>query len=200
MVWKLAHGMFDAESSMMEKYPRVPDSVEIAPPTASPVQVTTLDSGVRIATQDLGGPVSAMGLFVGTGSRDETPQSSGVSNALERLAYKGSAKRSKYRMVRDMERSGALYSVAATRETISYCSEGLREQIPNMLDIMTESALTPSVAVHDPSSPEWDLATDEIKAQTTAMKAALDDMKNDGAARVTEAVHAVAYHGNSLGT
>lgn len=200
LMWKLAHGMFDSESSMLEKFPRVPDSVEIAPPVPSKVQITTLDNGVRVASQDMGGPVSALGLFVGTGSRDETPQSAGISHTLERLAYKGSAKRSKYRMIRDMERSGALYSASSSRETIAYCAEGLREQTGSMLSIMTESALMPSVAVQDSSSMEWDNAVDEIKVHAKSIKTQLEEFQNDAAGRVTEAIHAAAYHGNSLGT
>ncbi len=173
--------------------------MEIAPPKASKVEITTLENGVRVASQDLGGPVSALGLFVGAGSRNETPYTAGISHALERLAYKGSSKRSKYRMVRDMERTGASYSASSSRETIAYCAEGLREQTADMVGIMAESAFSPTVAVEDAEALEWDMAVNEIKIQTGAMKAQLEEFKNDAAGRVTEAIHAAAFHGNTLG-
>lgn len=199
LMWRLAHGLFDSETSMVEKFPGVPDTVEISPPVPSSVEITTLSNGVRVASQDLGGPVSALGLFVSAGSRNETPYSAGVTHALERLAYKGSAERSRYRMVRDMERTGALFSAAASRETIAYCAEGLRAQTPDVLNIMAEAAFRPVVSVREQGTPEYDAAIAELETQKGAMKALLEEHQQDAAGRVTEAIHAAAFHGNTLG-
>lgn len=184
---------------MAEKLPNVPDPEEI--PAAAPggVELTTLSNGVRVASQDLGGPVAAIGLYVGAGSRNENPYNAGMTHMLERLAYKGSTKRSKYRMVRDMERTGAMFTASSTRETVSYSAEGMRELTGDMVAIITESALTPMTAVSTEGSPEWDMAVDEIKLQAEELKGDLKDMRKDAGGVVTEAIHAAAFHGNSLG-
>lgn len=191
--------MFDFETSMTEPMPGIPAPSEVAPAKPSAVTVTTLDNGVRVCTQDLGQPVSSLGIYVGAGSRDETPLTSGSSHLLERLAFKGSQSRSKYRMVRDMERSGALYNAAASRETISYSAEGLRGHAGEMVDILAEAALTPGAALSDPASIEWNEAVAEIGLGVKAIKAQLKAFESDAASRVTEAVHAAAFSGNSLG-
>ncbi len=198
-MWKLAHGMFDFDTAMTEKLAGIPEPKELAPPTASLVTITKLDNGVRVASQDLGGPVSSVGLFVGAGSRDETPHTAGVSHALERVAFKGSDSRSKHKMIRDIERSGAVYNASASREAIAYCAEGLRGHTSEMVEILAESALQPSVATSDVGSVKWDIATDEISKHVGAMKSQLSQFKNDAAGRVTEAIHAAAFSGNSLG-
>lgn len=200
-MWKLAHGMFDAETSMVEKYPGIPEPTAVTATAPSAPESTTLPNGVRVVSQDLGGPVSSVALFVGAGSRNEMPYSSGVSHILERLAFKGSKQRSKYRMVRDMERTGAIFNAMASRETMAYAAEGLRKNVPDFLSIVTETALHPACAMaENDDSMEWDTALDEISLQGRALKADLENFEKDSNAVVTEAIHAVAFRGNTLGT
>lgn len=198
-MWKMTHGMFDPETSMAEKFPNIPDPVQRAPPAVGSVETTTLPNGVRVASQDNGGPVAAFGLYVGVGSRNETPYSAGMSHLLERLAFKGSTARSKYRMVRDMERTGAIFGASASREVLAYSAEGLRERVSEIVGIITETAVTPVASVSEPGSIEWDTAMEEIQAQTAVMRDQLRDASNDAAGVVTEALHGAAFHGNTLG-
>ncbi len=89
--------------------------------------------------------------------------------------YKGSSKHRKYRMVRDMERTGTSYSASSSRETIAYCAEGLREQTSDMDDIVAESAFISAVAEEDAESLEWDMAVNEIKIQFQGRCCKADD-------------------------
>lgn len=198
-MWKMAHGMFDPDVTMNEKYPGIPDPTPIPPPERSSPQISTLPNGVRVVSQDMGGLVSSIAVFVGAGSRDENPLNTGVSHLLERLAFKGSGMRSKFRMVRDMERSGAVYSAAASRETIAFAAEGLRDKLPEILPIVSEAALTPGCAVHADGNGEWDTATDEIRTHCAVLKKDLETVGKDPNNVVTEAIHSSAFHGNSLG-
>lgn len=199
LMWKLAHGMFDPETSMAEKLPRVADPIPIAPPVQGVVETSTLSNGLRVASQDNGGPVSALGLFVAAGSRHETPYSAGVSHMLEHLAFKGSANGSKFRMVRDMERTGAAFAAAASREALSYTVEGLREQVPHMIPIIADTALAPAGAVDAMGGVDWDAAMEEIHTQVAVIKEEIKTVQADPAAVVTEKLHAAAFHGNTLG-
>ena len=53
-------------------------------------QVSQLDSGIRVVTEAVPSVRSvALGLWVRTGSRDETPAQAGVSHFLEHLLFKG---------------------------------------------------------------------------------------------------------------
>src|SRR5437588_12401406 len=54
-------------------------------------RLTTLDSGVRVISERMPAIRSvALGFWVGTGSRNETPEQAGVSHFLEHLLFKGS--------------------------------------------------------------------------------------------------------------
>ena len=55
------------------------------------VQVTTLDNGLRVATDTMNSVETAsVGVWVGAGTRDEAPEINGVSHLLEHMAFKGS--------------------------------------------------------------------------------------------------------------
>ena len=51
-------------------------------------QITTLSNGLRVATEDLPGPFSAVGVYVDAGSRYENEDLCGVSHINDRLAFK----------------------------------------------------------------------------------------------------------------
>ena len=53
----------------------------------STVQVTTLPNKFRVATEQTPGHFSSVGLYVDTGSRFETPATSGASHFLDRMSF-----------------------------------------------------------------------------------------------------------------
>ena len=53
-----------------------------------PTQVTTLDSGLRVATEDTGAPTATVGLWIDAGSRYEDNRNNGVAHFLEHMAFK----------------------------------------------------------------------------------------------------------------
>ena len=57
-------------------------------------KVTTLPNGIRVASENTPGHFSAVGVYVDAGSRYETATTRGVSNILDRLAFKVSKKES----------------------------------------------------------------------------------------------------------
>src|SRR5438046_8191497 len=57
----------------------------------------------------------ALGFFVRTGSRDETPEVSGVTHFLEHMVFKGTPRRSADDVNKDFDRIGATHN-ASTRE------------------------------------------------------------------------------------
>ena len=55
---------------------------------APPTQVSVLDNGIRVATEDSGAPTATVGLWIDTGSRYENAQNNGVAHFLEHMAFK----------------------------------------------------------------------------------------------------------------
>ena len=59
------------------------------------VRRTVLPGGLRVVTENIPGVRSAsFGIWVGVGSRDETPAQAGAAHYLEHLLFKGTARRS----------------------------------------------------------------------------------------------------------
>lgn len=59
-----------------------------------PTEVSVIDNGMRVATEDSGAPTATVGLWIDTGSRYETAANNGVAHFLEHMAFKGTEKRS----------------------------------------------------------------------------------------------------------
>ncbi len=71
------------------------------------VTVTTLDNGLLVATDAMESVRSvSLGVFVGVGTRNETPEINGVSHLLEHMAFKGTKRRSARAIVEEIEAVG----------------------------------------------------------------------------------------------
>lgn len=51
-------------------------------------KTTTLDNGLRVATEDSGAPTATIGLWIDAGSRFENEENNGVAHFLEHMAFK----------------------------------------------------------------------------------------------------------------
>jgi len=74
---------------------------------SGPAQISTLPSGIRVATLPSASPIASVGVFVDGGSRYETPDNNGITHFLELMSLKSTTNRSDFRLVRDMLKLGA---------------------------------------------------------------------------------------------
>lgn len=51
-------------------------------------EITILDNGLRVASEDSGAATATVGLWIDAGSRLETPANNGVAHFLEHMAFK----------------------------------------------------------------------------------------------------------------
>ena len=56
-----------------------------------PTRVTVLDNGMRVATEDSVALSATVGVWIDTGSRNETEKNNGVAHFLEHMAFKVSS-------------------------------------------------------------------------------------------------------------
>lgn len=90
----------------------------------------------------------ALGFFVRTGSRDETPEVSGVSHYLEHMAFKGNDRRTAFDVNRDFDRIGADYNASTSEENTIYHAAVLPEFLPDALDVLAD-LIRPSLRQDD---------------------------------------------------
>jgi predicted Zn-dependent peptidase len=122
--------------------------------------VTTLDSGVRVVTEPVrSGRSIALGLWVRTGSRDETPEQAGISHFLEHLLFKGTDRFSSREIDERFDAMGAEINAGTGKETTSVYSRFLDQHLERAFDVMSDMVLRPSYPDIDS---ERDVVIEEI--------------------------------------
>lgn len=107
------------------------------------------DNGLQMIGESLPAARSvAIGFFVRTGARDETPDLAGVSHFLEHMVFKGTPRRTALDVNRDFDRIGAKYNAYTSEEFTVYYAAVLPEYVPEALDILTD-ILRPSLRTED---------------------------------------------------
>ena len=98
-----------------------------------------LDNGLNIVAEvNPSAESMAAGFFVRTGSRDETPEISGVSHFLEHMMFKGTARRSAFDVNRDFDKMGANYNAFTSEENTVYYGAVLPEFQSQLLDLLCD--------------------------------------------------------------
>ena len=107
--------------------------------------LSTQDSGVRVVTEEVPSVRSvALGLWVRTGSRNETPAQAGVSHFLEHLLFKGTARYSAIEIAEKLDGLGASVNAATGKETTHLHARFLDEHTEEVFDLLAEMLLAPT--------------------------------------------------------
>jgi predicted Zn-dependent peptidase len=109
--------------------------------------LTTLDGGARVVTEPLETVRSvSIGVWIGTGSRDESASHAGVSHFLEHLLFKGTASYSALEIAEVFDTYGGELNAATARDYTVVYARVLDEHVETALDIMTDMVFAPSLA------------------------------------------------------
>src|SRR4029079_4858983 len=90
----------------------------------------------------------AVGFFVRTGSRDETPEVSGVSHFLEHMAFKGNGRFNDDDVNRIFDEVGARYNASTSEELTMFYAAVLREYTARTFELLS-ALLMPSLRDED---------------------------------------------------
>jgi predicted Zn-dependent peptidase len=152
------------------------------------VQVSRLPSGLTVITHAMDHLEStALGVWVGTGSRSELEGEHGLSHLLEHMAFKGTRTRSAIEIAEEIEAVGGEVNAATSIETTSYYARVLKADVPLALDILSD-ILCNSVFDPDELAREQHVILQEIGA-------ALDTPED----RVYDLFAETAYPGQPIG-
>ncbi|MDX6601822.1 MAG: hypothetical protein QOF13_1024 [Solirubrobacterales bacterium] len=101
----------------------------------------------------------ALGLWVRTGSRNETPAQAGVSHFLEHLLFKGTARFSAIEIAEKLDGLGASVNAATGKETTHLHARFLDEHTEEVFDLLAEMLQAPTYPEIDS---ERDVVLEEI--------------------------------------
>lgn len=108
-----------------------------------------LDNGLTIVAElNPAAQSVAAGYFVKTGSRDETPEVSGVSHFLEHMAFKGDERYSAEDVNRIFDEIGAHYNASTSEEITTYYAAVLPEYLPKTVEMLS-GLIRPSLRTED---------------------------------------------------
>jgi predicted Zn-dependent peptidase len=112
-----------------------------------PHRLTTLPGGERVITEHVEGVRSAsLGLWIGAGSRDETPARAGVSHFIEHLLFKGTDRYDAVAIAEMFDTMGGELNAATSRETTVVYTRVPDDHIDVALDVMTDMVFQPALA------------------------------------------------------
>jgi predicted Zn-dependent peptidase len=103
-----------------------------------------LANGLTIITEQMQHIRSAsIGIWLQTGSRDETPESNGISHFIEHMVFKGTKHRTAEQIARQVDSIGGNMDAFTAKECICFNVKVLDEHVPTALDILSDLVLNP---------------------------------------------------------
>jgi predicted Zn-dependent peptidase len=103
------------------------------------VEVSRLSNGLTVATETLPHIESvALGVWVKSGARNEREDEHGIAHLLEHMAFKGTSRRSAWKIASDIENVGGEINAATSVETTSFYARVLRDDVPLAIDILSD--------------------------------------------------------------
>lgn len=110
------------------------------------VALTTLPSGLRIVSQRMDHAATvSLGIWIGSGSRDELPHEHGIAHLLEHMAFKGTARRSALQIAEEIESVGGDLNAATSVEYTCYTARVLGSDLGLAVDILADILTSPAL-------------------------------------------------------
>lgn len=146
-----------------------------------------MPNGIRVATESLPGPFSAVGVYIDAGSRYEDESLRGVSHIVDRLAFKSTKTRSADQMLDALESLGGNMQCASSREALMYQSATFNSAVPTTVGLLAET-------IRDPQ-----ITDEEVAQQLDTAAYEINEIWSKPDLIIPELLHMAAYKDNTLG-
>ncbi len=128
----------------------------------STVRRTVLPGGLRVITETMPGVRSAtIGVWIGVGSRDESPSLSGASHFLEHLLFKGTSSRSAMDISVALDAVGGEFNAFTAKEYTCFHARVLDQDLPLAVDVLGDVITSSTITAEDVEA-EREVILDEI--------------------------------------
>ena len=108
------------------------------------IERSVLPNGLRVISERMQHVRSvSVGVWIGTGSREESPEQSGISHFIEHMLFKGTTKRSAEQIARSVDSIGGGLDAFTSKELVSYNVKVLDEHLPEAFDIVSDLVRNP---------------------------------------------------------
>jgi predicted Zn-dependent peptidase len=129
------------------------------------IEFTTLSNGVRIITEAMPHVRSvSVGVWVGAGSRRETPERNGISHFIEHMVFKGTHRRSAEDIARSVDSIGGNLDAFTAKELVCFNTKVLDQHLSLAFDVLADLVLDPLFREEDIEK-EKGVILEEIKME-----------------------------------
>lgn len=150
-------------------------------------KITTLENGLRVATETTNKPISSIGVFVNAGSAYENDSNNGTSNFIQHLSLKGTETRSHSQIINEVESLGSEVNSHTSREQMSYIARTAnKSNIPKLVDLLGDIIQNPKFDPSDIESTRKTILKEKEIIETSFEQTILDF------------IHAAAFQGYPL--
>ena len=106
--------------------------------------ISRLSNGLRVVSHRMPhlGTV-ALGLWVASGARHETPEQHGISHFLEHMAFKGTARRTAAEIAEEIEQVGGELNAATSLDATYYYARVLKDDVAIAIDLLADIVQNP---------------------------------------------------------
>jgi len=109
------------------------------------VEITKLENGLTVVTNAMPHLESAaLGVWIKSGSRNETQDQHGIAHLLEHMAFKGTKTRSAFQIAEEIENVGGELNAATSIETTAYYARVLKPEVGHAADILYDILANPT--------------------------------------------------------
>src|ERR1700675_3080745 len=129
------------------------------------IERAVLPNGVRVVTEQMAHVRSVtVGIWIGTGSREESPEQSGLTHFIEHMVFKGTKNRSAEQIARSVDSIGGGLDAFTSKELVSYNVKVLDEHLPEAFDVVTDLVRNP-LFDHEDIEKEKGVILEELKME-----------------------------------
>lgn len=127
------------------------------------IRRTALPNGMLVLTERMPHVRSvSLGVWIGTGSRDEQAEENGLSHFVEHMVFKGTTTRSARDIARETDAIGGNLDAFTGKETVCFNIKVLDSNVPTAMNILADLVLNPTFTPDDIAR-EQSVVLEEIK-------------------------------------
>ncbi|HEY9137119.1 MAG TPA: pitrilysin family protein [Terriglobus sp.] len=148
---------------MVETTPFAENAASATSSNERNVRRTLLPNGLLVLTERMPHVRSVtLGVWIGTGSRDEQAAENGLSHFVEHMVFKGTTTRSARDIARETDAIGGNLDAFTGKETICFNIKVLDTNVPTAMNILSDLVLNPTFTPDDITR-EQSVVLEEIK-------------------------------------
>ena len=107
--------------------------------TQNSIKKTTLESGLKVVSEKIESVKSvSVGIWIKTGSRNESDKQAGITHFLEHMLFKGTEKRGAYDIAQSMESVGGYLNAFTSTEYTCYYARCLDSELDTAVEVLSD--------------------------------------------------------------